>query len=263
MSLQPGIKKGYWSDAEDALLTARVEAAIAECRATRTTAKVSWPCVAAGVAGRSSKKCKERWDKHLRPDIYRGPFTPEEDLLILEAHDRMGSCWVKISALFQRRTAAMIRNRTHALLKLQKKRQQQQQHAPPAPRAAPLTALAPLHTAATAAASSPSLPVESPTKRTRCCESPTSTAVALPLRVPAEDKMLDCVELLGELACGGDDDFADLDSWLAEQDAQEQQQQPALDASSSSDVSSIVDMIDDIEISGLLNDDSLMSLNDL
>merc|ERR1719174_1963240 len=187
----------------------------------------------------------------------------------------MGSCWVKISALFQRRTAAMIRNRTHALLKLQKKRQQQQQqqHAPPAPRAAPLTALAPLDMAATAAVSSPkrkcgtpsspSLPVESPTKRTRCSESPTSTAVALPLRVPVEDGVLDCMELLGELACGGGDDFADLDSWLAEQDAQQQQQQPALDASSGSDVSSIVDMIDDIEISGLLNDESLMSLNDL
>merc|ERR1719453_1601414 len=113
MSLQPGIKKGYWTDTEDKQLTAAVERAAALKR-------VSWPSIATAVTGRSSKKCKERWQRHLTPDLNRAPWAAAEDALLLQLHAELGSKWVAIAARLDRRSPAKVRNRTQALLRKQK-----------------------------------------------------------------------------------------------------------------------------------------------
>ncbi|KAG5186612.1 Homeodomain-like protein, partial [Tribonema minus] len=55
--LRPGLKKGNWTDAEDELLARLVEAGNFK----------NWGVVAAQLAGRTSKQCRERWQHHLNP----------------------------------------------------------------------------------------------------------------------------------------------------------------------------------------------------
>jgi hypothetical protein len=57
----------------------------------------NWSAVAAFLEGRSSKSCRLRWCNQLNPDVKRGPFTAEEDKLILAAHAMHGNKWAIIS----------------------------------------------------------------------------------------------------------------------------------------------------------------------
>jgi len=161
MSLQPGIKKGYWTDTEDKQLTAAVERAVADAIAdgapfvSRAAAlkRVSWPSIATAVAGRSSKKCKERWQRHLTPDLNRAPWAAAEDAVLLQLHSELGSKWVAIAARLDRRSPAKVRNRTQALLRTQHRVKPGKKRAAPAQQ-----------------------PVDSKRKRARAGESPTSAA---------------------------------------------------------------------------------------
>jgi myb proto-oncogene protein len=40
---------------------------------------------------RTGKSCRLRWLNYLRPDVKRGNFTAEEQLLILDLHSRWGN----------------------------------------------------------------------------------------------------------------------------------------------------------------------------
>jgi transcription factor MYB, plant len=49
--------------------------------------------VGGGGAGlkRTGKSCRLRWLNYLRPDVKRGDFTADEQLLILDLHSRWGN----------------------------------------------------------------------------------------------------------------------------------------------------------------------------
>lgn len=40
---------------------------------------------------RCGKSCRLRWTNYLRPDIKRGPFTPEEEKLVIQLHAILGN----------------------------------------------------------------------------------------------------------------------------------------------------------------------------
>jgi myb proto-oncogene protein len=40
---------------------------------------------------RTGKSCRLRWLNYLRPDVKRGNFTADEQLLILDLHSRWGN----------------------------------------------------------------------------------------------------------------------------------------------------------------------------
>jgi myb proto-oncogene protein len=40
---------------------------------------------------RTGKSCRLRWLNYLRPDVKRGDFTADEQLLILDLHSRWGN----------------------------------------------------------------------------------------------------------------------------------------------------------------------------
>jgi myb proto-oncogene protein len=40
---------------------------------------------------RCGKSCRLRWTNYLRPDIKRGPFTPEEQKSIVQLHAIVGN----------------------------------------------------------------------------------------------------------------------------------------------------------------------------
>ena len=39
---------------------------------------------------RTGKQCRERWHNHLNPDVNKAAWTPEEDAILEEAHQRLG-----------------------------------------------------------------------------------------------------------------------------------------------------------------------------
>ena len=57
-----------------------------------------WSVIAERLAGmskvgskRTGKQCRTRWLNHLDPTINKGPWTPEEDRILYQAHREMGN----------------------------------------------------------------------------------------------------------------------------------------------------------------------------
>ena len=103
--LQPGLVKGMWSHEEDELLL----------KLMSTSQPKNWAGVAAMVPGRTAKQCRERWSLSLDPSINRGPWTQEEDELLVKLHDTLGNCWAQIKGHLSSRTENAVKTRYKTL----------------------------------------------------------------------------------------------------------------------------------------------------
>ncbi|EMS59753.1 Transcription factor GAMYB [Triticum urartu] len=106
------LKKGPWTPDEDQLLVEHV----------RRHGEGSWNAVRreTGLL-RCGKSCRLRWANHLRPNLKRGPFSPEEERLILRLHALIGNKWARISAHLPGRTDNEIKNYWNTRLKRRKR----------------------------------------------------------------------------------------------------------------------------------------------
>ena len=77
----------------------------------------NWTAIAERLPGRSSKSCRLRWCNQLNPTVKRGPFTPEEDSQILQAHSVHGNKWAVISRSMPGRTDNQVKNRFNSTLR--------------------------------------------------------------------------------------------------------------------------------------------------
>ncbi|KAK4370667.1 hypothetical protein RND71_010142 [Anisodus tanguticus] len=95
------LKKGPWTSAEDAILVDYVT----------KHGEGNWNAVQkhSGLA-RCGKSCRLRWANHLRPDLKKGAFTPEEERHIIELHAKMGNKWARMAAELPGRTDNEIKN---------------------------------------------------------------------------------------------------------------------------------------------------------
>ncbi|XP_009606602.1 transcription factor GAMYB-like [Nicotiana tomentosiformis] len=95
------LKKGPWTSAEDAILMDYV----------MKHGEGNWNAVQkqSGLA-RCGKSCRLRWANHLRPDLKKGAFTPEEERRIVELHAKMGNKWARMAAELPGRTDNEIKN---------------------------------------------------------------------------------------------------------------------------------------------------------
>ncbi|KAI7827734.1 hypothetical protein BX661DRAFT_170969 [Kickxella alabastrina] len=84
-SLDPTLHKGPWTTAEDDLLRTRVDQFPSQ-----------WSRVAEGIPGRTDDQCAKRWRESLDPEIDRGKWRPEEDLLLLAKFEEFGTQWQKM-----------------------------------------------------------------------------------------------------------------------------------------------------------------------
>nr|AKT44362.1 MYB transcription factor 4 [Tectona grandis] len=95
------LKKGPWTSVEDAILVEYVT----------KHGEGNWNAVQrhSGLA-RCGKSCRLRWANHLRPDLKKGAFSPEEEYLIIELHAKMGNKWARMAAELPGRTDNEIKN---------------------------------------------------------------------------------------------------------------------------------------------------------
>jgi hypothetical protein len=76
-----------WTPQEDALLASAV---------SRYGAR-KWKAVAEEVTTRNSTQCQQRWTKALRPGLYKGHWSPQEDLLLLRLVGEFGTDWPSVA----------------------------------------------------------------------------------------------------------------------------------------------------------------------
>ncbi|KAI3407396.1 uncharacterized protein J3R85_021017 [Psidium guajava] len=106
------VKRGPWSPEEDATLMSYLEA---------HGTGGNWIALPkkAGLR-RCGKSCRLRWLNYLRPDIKHGGFTEDEDNIICNLYNEIGSRWSVIASQLPGRTDNDIKNYWNT--KLKKKR---------------------------------------------------------------------------------------------------------------------------------------------
>ncbi|CAA7406127.1 unnamed protein product [Spirodela intermedia] len=102
------LKKGPWTSAEDEILLDHV----------KKHGEGNWNAVQkhTGLL-RCGKSCRLRWTNHLRPNLKKGPFSEEEEQLIVELHFKMGNKWARIATHLPGRTDNEIKNFWNTRLK--------------------------------------------------------------------------------------------------------------------------------------------------
>ncbi|CAM0909430.1 unnamed protein product [Alopecurus aequalis] len=102
------LKKGPWTPAEDRLLVDHV----------RRHGEGGWNAVRRETGlQRCGKSCRLRWANHLRPNLRKGPFSPDEERLILRLHGLLGNKWARISSHLPGRTDNEVKNYWNTRLK--------------------------------------------------------------------------------------------------------------------------------------------------
>ncbi|KAL2322668.1 hypothetical protein Fmac_027047 [Flemingia macrophylla] len=95
------LKKGPWTTAEDAILIDYVT----------KHGEGNWNALQRNTGlHRCGKSCRLRWANHLRPNLKKGAFSPEEEKLIVELHAQFGNKWARMAALLPGRTDNEIKN---------------------------------------------------------------------------------------------------------------------------------------------------------
>jgi len=84
-----GLKKGPWTAAEDSILVEYV----------KTYGEGNWNAVQKNCGlMRCGKSCRLRWANHLRPNLKKGTFSPEEERIIIELHAKLGNKWARMAS---------------------------------------------------------------------------------------------------------------------------------------------------------------------
>jgi len=102
--------KRRWDKSEDELLLKLVEE-------HRINNLIPWSKIACHMECRTKDQCWQRYLYSLREDIRRGPFTDEEDMLLLAGVEMYGTDWSKIGNHFISRTPIQIFSRWNSFLK--------------------------------------------------------------------------------------------------------------------------------------------------
>ncbi|KAL5729202.1 hypothetical protein ACHQM5_002182 [Ranunculus cassubicifolius] len=96
--------KGQWTAEEDALL----------CRAVQRFKGKNWKKIAECFKERTDVQCLHRWQKVLNPELVKGPWSKEEDDIIVEMVNKYGAKkWSTIAQALPGRIGKQCRERWH------------------------------------------------------------------------------------------------------------------------------------------------------
>lgn len=104
------IRRGNWSKEEDKMLLDAI-----------ATYDFDWKMISLAMGGRTSKQCRDRYKLKLDPSINHGPWTKEEDIILLRLHEQFGRQWTKIASALPGRTENSVKTRFSSLIKLKSK----------------------------------------------------------------------------------------------------------------------------------------------
>ena len=104
---QEETNKGPWSKKEDKLLFDWI----------KKNGEQSWHECARFISGRTGKQCREHWKNCLNPELKKGEWTLEEDLLIMLSYTKYKGSWREMIHLFEGRTENSIKNRFFSQLR--------------------------------------------------------------------------------------------------------------------------------------------------
>ena len=76
-----------------------------------------WRLIAENVPGRNGEQCRQRWHRHVNPDINHGPWSEDEDKILMDNHKTLGSKWSDYRTLLPGRTGEAIRSRWESLMR--------------------------------------------------------------------------------------------------------------------------------------------------
>ncbi|KAK8891111.1 hypothetical protein M9Y10_028316 [Tritrichomonas musculus] len=76
----------------------------------------NWNEIAIHMKHRTARQCRERYNNYLRPNLINGPWTPEEDELLIDLYDKYGPKWALISQSFNSRSPVNIKNHHSSLV---------------------------------------------------------------------------------------------------------------------------------------------------
>jgi hypothetical protein len=98
--IHPRRLKKKFSLAEDVLLRELVQ----------SSDPVNWSSVASHFPDRNGRQCRDRWVNYVNPTITNTPWTADEDRLLDEKFEELGTRWIRIAVAFPRRSASQIKN---------------------------------------------------------------------------------------------------------------------------------------------------------
>ncbi|EAY21746.1 Myb-like DNA-binding domain containing protein [Trichomonas vaginalis G3] len=71
----------------------------------------AWKKIASIMKTRTTRQCRERYINYLSPSVTNGPWSAQEDSLLIEKVQEMGPKWSKIAKFFPSRSDVNIKNR--------------------------------------------------------------------------------------------------------------------------------------------------------
>jgi hypothetical protein len=108
-------KKNAWTKEEDERL----------CELVAHFGPKKWSIIAQQLGtDRVGKQCRERWHNHLSPAVRKDHWTEEEDKLILDMVNKVGTKWSQIVKLLPGRTDNAIKNRWNSAMRKSLRKQQ-------------------------------------------------------------------------------------------------------------------------------------------
>jgi len=115
--LRPGLIKGPWTQDEDKVIVNLIN--------TYGIGNIKWSEIASNLPGRLGKQCRERWVNHLDPSLKKGPWTPEEDKVLMEQQERLGNKWRDIAVHLPGRSENAVKNRWNSARRKRKRTEAQ------------------------------------------------------------------------------------------------------------------------------------------
>ena len=86
--LSAGLVQGAFSPSEDEQIRGCIRQGITD-----------WNEIMKFLSGRSAKQIRERWNNHLDPSLNHGPWTAEEDRILLASQEKFGNSWKQVSVM--------------------------------------------------------------------------------------------------------------------------------------------------------------------